>query len=619
MQIRKIVYLYFLLLLVASNAYAEENTAKGGTIRGQIFDFDSEPDAPKIPIRNVEVKIISTNGKAYIVSTDGKGNYKCTNLPAGNYTIQFHKEGYWSGGRRSVVLVDGKEQVIQIGMLNELIRDIEREIMPRLKHFTEYMVKRYEFNETFVKTLQQSVREAIDTAKKHERILSAFLVKWDERNVEVLDGLLSHPDIKAALSEHLTEKQLQDYTDFINADTRRNREKQAIARHLAATLDQAFHFTPDQREKVVVFLLSSKHEKSWPKLTTMGRSLLGMSSLSAVSIVHNNLKISLDEVLTPTQKKLWQLVNEKYRRISFKARKGEIQVELSNGMIDAKFAETKLKGLMRELGVKHSHNDSESDELTKRIIETKFSLHTKQSSSVDEHSLQMLNLAAKGVVKKYFETEEIMTTYRETESRIIAAARSKRISLHQAYEELQDLSEELWHEENPDSLKIEPIEDTSEFGFRFFAHFVKLALMRRSLLKGREEFNPEVDMVSSLNFPTDDITHHTLYHQTLKDVLSEDVYTQYSVRQKDKENFRQQALRDLVVAFMDMRLILEDAQQEDLEMKMLQSNVPSLKESMMEEAPMRMLEELFNCFDTKKLTPWQWGQYSMLDFELYEI
>lgn len=619
MLLRKIVCLHFALLLVAGNVYADENTANGGTIRGQIFDFDSEPDSPKIPIKNVVVKITSSNGTQYIVKTSANGNYKCTNLPAGTYTIKTHKIGYMDQERYSIDLVDEKEQVIQFAMLNLLIRDIEREIIPRLKHFTEYIAKRYELNETVLDTLQQSIQEAIDTARKHERILSAFLVEWDERNVEVLDGLLSHPDIKAALSKHLTEEQLKDYTDFINADTRRNREKQAIAHHLTATLDQAFHFTPDQRQKVVSLLLSSKQEKSWPKLTTIGRSLLGMSSQSALSIVHNNLKISLGEVLTHEQKKLWQLVNEKNRILSFKARKGKIQIELNNGWIDAKYADIQLKTLMRELGVKHRYDDSVSDELIKRIIETKFLLQTSQISSLDEHSLQMLNLAAKGVVEKYFEVKKIMTTYRETETEIITAARSEKITSHQAYEELQNLSEKLWHDNNPESLEIKTIEDTGVFGFRFFAHFVKLALMRRSLLKGRERFNPEVEMVSLLNYPTDDITHHALYQLTLKDVLSEDVYAQYNARQTEKENYRQQALRNLVVAFIDMRLILDDTLREELEMNMIKSTVPSLKESMLEEAPMSMLEELFKCFDTRKLTPWQWGQYSMLDFELYEI
>lgn len=483
MQIRKIICLHFALLLLVGNAYAEENTSNGGTIRGQIFDFDSEPDAPKIPIRNVEVKITSTDGKEYIVKTDVNGNYKCTDLPAGNYIMRTHKIGYMDQERYSIVLVDGKEQVIQFGMLNLLIRDIEREIIPRLKHFTEYMARRYGLDEKVVDTLQNSIREAIDIARKHERILSAFLVEWDERNVEVLDGLLSHPDIITALSKHLTEKQLQDYTDFINADTRRKREKQAIAHHLTATLDQAFHFTPDQRQKVVSLLLSSKHGKSWPRLTTVGRSLLGMSSQSALNIVHNNLKISLDEVLSPTQKNLWRLVNEKNRHLSFKARKGEIQIELNNGKIDAKQAETQFKALMSELDVKHIDDDSVSDELTKRIIETKFSLHTEQFSSIDEHSLQMLTLAAKGVVQKYLEAKKIMATYLETETKIIAAARSKKITSHQAYEKLQNLSEELWHDKNPESLKIETtIEDTGVYGFRFFAHFVKLTLMRRSLL-----------------------------------------------------------------------------------------------------------------------------------------
>ena len=44
------------------------------------------------------------------------------------------------------------------------------------------------------------------------------------------------------------------------------------------------------------------------------------------------------------------------------------------------------------------------------------------------------------------------------------------------------------------------------------------------------------------------ITNHPLYQQAIKDVLSEDAYMHYSEHQAERENLRQQALRDRIVA-----------------------------------------------------------------------
>ena len=52
------------------------------------------------------------------------------------------------------------------------------------------------------------------------------------------------------------------------------------------------------------------------------------------------------------------------------------------------------------------------------------------------------------------------------------------------------------------------------------------------------------------------ITAHRLYQQTIKDVLSEEAYAQYSAHQAERRAWRRQALWDLVLACMDTQLLL---------------------------------------------------------------
>jgi hypothetical protein len=57
-----------------------------------------------------------------------------------------------------------------------------------------------------------------------------------------------------------------------------------------------------------------------------------------------------------------------------------------------------------------------------------------------------------------------------------------------------------------------------------------------------------------------DITGHPLYQQTIKDVLSEETYTEYQKRQAERSTFREQALRALAMAWLDTHLLLSDTQ-----------------------------------------------------------
>ena len=61
------------------------------------------------------------------------------------------------------------------------------------------------------------------------------------------------------------------------------------------------------------------------------------------------------------------------------------------------------------------------------------------------------------------------------------------------------------------------------------------------------------------------ITNHPLYQQAIKDVLSDEAYSQYIARQTERQIFRLQAARDVLVTYIDMSLLLKETQRKQLE------------------------------------------------------
>ena len=293
----------------------------------------------------------------------------------------------------------------------------------------------------------QSLSETIGTAIEQRNNLTVFTINLSDENIDVFNELLSRPGIKAAFTKHLTETQLKDITDFTKV--RRHRLNQASIYYSTAVFDQTLSFTADQRKKIMPLRLNTKDDESWVT------------------------------ELTETQKKILNWIKEENVVAAIKSEIRTTQNEIVFDRVDAKTAAMQLDELKKKADMLESH------EQTKQIVKAIFAAHTEQLPVYNKHASQLLTLAINGVAQKHLEVEEIMTTYRETEAKLIAAARSEDITSHQAYEELQNLSEKLWHEKNPNSLKIDTIDDTGILGFRFFAHFTKLALGRRSLLMGR--------------------------------------------------------------------------------------------------------------------------------------
>ena len=512
-------------------AFAQDNAANGGTIRGTISDLTQGQK----PIEGVEIKIVAQDGTEYTTKTDANGDYKKAGIPAGRYTISIHKEGYNARSGKPVTIVNRGDHFVPFIMTekgNFGPRDevparradptLDRKIESLLQGVVENIGKLYNLDEPVVKVLRQSVFKSIQTALTQDENLRAFAKAATDGNVALLELLLSHPTTKPTFAKHLTDMQLKDYLKFNRA--RQQRHLQATVRQIVVLIDQELSLTNDQRQKVEQILLDTTEDKS--VLTAMS---LMIDSLNAVHLAHYQLKISLDEILRQTQSKIWHGL-----------------VKTNTPEPPAIFVPRPGAEVKDVVDVPKPDNTPASQERIKQmqeIAEAKLMAHTELLGTLNVDADQHLQLAAKGVVQQYLETQgkDPETTFRETAAKLRQAGEAG----------------EITHEEAAEKLEI---------------------------LRSKP-----------------DITEHTLYQQAIKDVLSEDAFKQYRAYQTERDNLRQQALRGRIVAIMDMQLLLDETQRKYLETVVAQLTLPASNEN----AVMEMFIQLPQQVDAKMLTPWQ--------------
>ena len=503
---------YFILLVAcisvyAGGVFAQNEAANGGTLRGTITDVTPAQN----PIEDVEIKIVAQDGgKEWTTKTDADGNYKHAGLPTGRYLISISKDGYDKRVGKPVTIVEGGEHFVPFKMAGQVDIDmvikqrIKQQIGSLLQGMAESMGVRYNLDEAVVKSLYQSMFNSID------RMLAQIggLITFANADI-AFKMLLSQPDCKAAFAEHLSEAQLQDYLDFIAA--RQRRDQEAVTRRITAALDRELSLTADQREKVVRLLRGAV----WNRVSSNPMSVLGISSQKAAYLVQNRLTISLDNILSEAQSKVWHgLVNTNANRDRFAALmpEAEVKVVVADKKIDVGeiVDPNKKRAFIRKAAVNPVNienkvvniviNEVAIDPLERLQpwAEAKLTAHTELLGSLDERAARRLALVAKGVAQQYTEAQD----------------------------KTHDAMDELW---------------------------------------GDEETNI-------------DITEHPMYQQAIKDVLSEEAFAQYSASQAEREVWHQQVLRDVIVACMDTQLLLDDTQRETLEMAASQLVPGPLKE-----------------------------------------
>jgi len=101
--------------------------------------------------------------------------------------------------------------------------------------------------------------------------------------------------------------------------------------------------------------------------------------------------------------------------------------------------------------------------------------------------------------------------------------------------------------------------------------------------------------------PNGDITRNPLFQLTIKDVLSEDAFRQYTARQTERDKWHQQALRDVAVASLGTPLVLDGTQRKEIKAIAAELTVDLLKT----DALPNMFYQLLQQTDHEMLSPWQ--------------
>ncbi len=540
--------------MFACIALAEENAVEGATVRGEIIEATAEQD----PIEGVEVKIVASNGKTHTTQTDANGTYKFLGIPAGRYTISMQKDGYGRRKGTSFIVVRGGEIFDRIKMIkrdkigqNKTKINLQR-IEFLLQRVEESVAQRYKLDKPASVALRQSILQEVNTLLKEGNPNSRkFTAASVSGNLGLLELLLSYPNTKMAFAKHLTETQLQDYINFTKA--RRQQYREAVVQILAAFLDQVLSLTGDQRENIMKLLLDTINDKPGSDLMNIFSSTLQQG---AVNFIHDKLNISLDNILNQTQGKIWQgIVDQEKNRYMFvdivDVKTFDPPVE--TGKINEKSNET------QEHQVDGEDNPPESQMWM--LAEAVLTAHTEQLGTLNESASKRLELVTKGVIQDYIEAQN-------------PNSREKRKHL----DELMALMVAVMQQDIPREQAA-----------------VKLEAMKK-VLSDQKGANKRWSSAELYN-----ITNHPLYQQTIKDVLSEDTYTQYIEQQTEKLDFRQQASRDLIVAFINILLLLDDAQQKQLKMTAAQLTLPLLSD----EGQQMMFIEFFIRMDDEILSPWQ--------------
>ncbi len=524
--------------MFAGTIFAQDDPADGGTIRGTITDLTQGQK----PIEGVEVKIVAQDGTEYTTKTDANGDYKKSGIPAGSYLMSIHKDGYNERTGKSVIIVKGGDHYVPLKMTKKgnfgtrsevparrADPTLDRKIESLLQRVAENIGKRYNLDAPVVKVLRQSIFKSIETALRQDENLRVFAKASTDGNVALLELLLLHPSTKPAFAKHLTDTQLQDYLKFNRA--RQQRNLQATARQIVVLLDQELSLTTDQRQKVEQLLLDTTENESFPTAMSMM-----IDSLNVVHLVHYKLKISLDEILSQTQSKIWHGL--------VKANTEEPRA------IFVPLPEAEVKDVVDAAKPDNKDNTPTSQERIKQmqeIAEAKLMAHAELLGPLNEDASRRLQLATKGIIQQYLETQgkDPGARYRETNAKLMKAVEAGEITREEAAEKLEAL--------------------------RGGSH----------------------------------ITNHPLYQQAIKDVLSEDAFMQYSAHQTEREDLHQQVLRDRIVANLDTHLLFSEIQRKHLETVAAQLTIPlSSKDAVME-----MFIQLPQHVDAEMLSPWQQREF----------
>ena len=219
------------------------------------------------------------------------------------------------------------------------------------------------------------------------------------------------------------------------------------------------------------------------------------------------------------------------------------------------------------------------------------------------------------------EDDERKEMFIKAQNEIIEAHRAGEIAREEIGPRLAALKIELWSEDEDDAAEFEEkmkqlvetklAAHTEQLGPLDENASQRLVLVTKGVV---EEYLEARGKSMKAKYEEADIAHHPLYQRTIEDVLSEEAFAQYKARQAERQVFRQQALRDVLVASIDAELFLNHEQLKHFEMAAEElSALPAPDEA---PAPVYMAYQLFQRTDHGLLSPWQRKEFERIHREL---
>ena len=566
---KRIICLCFVLIIVACITLAEDETTNGGTIIGIIQDTKQNP------IEGVDVKIVGADGIVFTTKTDVDGKYKQSNIPPGYYRVNFYKEGYGTRKKNPVVVVNGGNHVVKPKMLNT--KDIhKRKIEPLLYQVTSNIGTLFELDDSVVKALRKSINTSIKNALKLDQTMISIVIDARYKtSPEILETLLSHTEAKNALAKHLNAQQIKDYINFTN--TRQKNAQQACIHYITALLEHSLSLTVEQRNSIIQILTENADKE------LALEKIIDGPFQRIVHLINNDLKLkfSLDNILNKTQSEIWQVMLNIYEEDRNDS-KDIVGVEVLVAPPDE--TNEKNKGIEKPENQKKRPQIKSKEETRETLLwqlaKTFLTAHTEQLGIRNEQALKRLDLAATGVAHQFAENQieflNTRLTFVEALTKLMMAVSNSSITREAADKNLNTIWQDLQKKKNNIQGIVEGEDKTKK---PHYQHTIK---------------NMYFDQISY-------ILNHPLYQRAIKDVLSDDAYTRYIENQTEREEFHQQAARDVIVANLDMFLLLNKPQRKQIETAAYQLTLPIISS----DGLAFMMIKLFLSRPTETWSPWQ--------------
>lgn len=449
---------------------------------------------------------------------------------------------------------------------------IKQQNEPLLQGVAESLGARYDLDAVAVESLYESMLDSIDGMHAQLGSLSTFA------NADIaFKMLVSQPDCKAAFAEHLSEAQLRDYMNFIAARLRRDQE--VVARRITAALDKELSLTVDQRQKAVKLLRGAALKGGFPS----SMNILRISAQKTVHLVHYRLKISLEGILSDAQSKVWQELVEANPPKEFMVRlKGAGEVGIGDMLVGA----GKNEGFVVIL---------ENPDKAGKVL--------GQADANKKRPFIGMKAAKQVEIQKEVNIVIDAIDVREKQPWMDLQEKQPRNEINPDTEESQ--AQRIQRIEAKLAAHTELLGALDERAARRLAIVAKG--VAQQYIEAQDKVHEAMDELWGDGETKIDITDHPMYQRTIKDVLSEEAFAQYSAYQAEREGWHQQVLRDVIVACMDTQLLLQETQREALKTAASQLVPGPLKEKQPAEFMFFQLFPQTVNFDI--LTLWQQDEF----------